>query len=151
MPREIKFRIWDIENKEMRHIVTDLHWALHGLVSCQWMDSATLEMHKLYNDADCIGGKTRFIPMQFTGLCDKNGKEIFEGDKTRRYYNEKYPQREGVVLWDEEKAAYRWVTEFEDTGAKAYCNPIRYVDNGNGAEISDEIIGNIHDKPREEK
>jgi uncharacterized phage protein (TIGR01671 family) len=66
MSREIKFRAWDKVNKSM---MTSKHYAImfNG------------EVHPPSNkhqewDID------QFIPMQFTGLKDKNGKEIYEGD-----------------------------------------------------------------------
>jgi uncharacterized phage protein (TIGR01671 family) len=58
MTREIKFRDWDPETKEMRYF--DL-------------DGYDREVHNAYGNI-----------MQYTGLKDKNGKEIFEGDILRR-------------------------------------------------------------------
>lgn len=55
--REIKFRIWDKAKQMMRNICEESsgrHWS-------------TL-------------GDDNFVLMQFTGLKDKNGKEIYEGD-----------------------------------------------------------------------
>ena len=60
--REIKFRAWDKKKKGM--IETHQFMCGHFTESC------------LYN---CFTDKD-FILMQFTGLKDKNGKEIYEGD-----------------------------------------------------------------------
>lgn len=57
MSREIKFRAWDVD--------AELMVDFDDLVHCH-----TLE---LFND-------TTLIVMQYTGLKDKNGKEICEGD-----------------------------------------------------------------------
>lgn len=57
--REIKFRIWD-----GRKMIYDCGLLIKG-------------NNILIQDK---GNKNLSIPMQFTGLKDKNGKEIFEGD-----------------------------------------------------------------------
>ena len=68
---------------------------------------------------------------QYTGLTDKNGKKIFEGDIGRR--------RDDIFLidWSEEKAAF--VMIFHD-----YICEILYLE-----EMWDdaEVVGNIHDNP----
>lgn len=56
MNREIKFRTFNTETKK-------------------------IETFDLNNDFDCISGwLEKEVIMQFTGLKDKNGKEIYEGD-----------------------------------------------------------------------
>lgn len=56
MSREIKFRVWDLEKKEI------LDWDRFG------------------NGLFEINHRSNYPLMQYTGLKDKNGVEIYEGD-----------------------------------------------------------------------
>ena len=114
--RELKFRIWSEEDKEYRSDikVSDLVIDKDGVPSTIYS-----------NEGD------RFDIEQYTGLKDKNGKEIYEGDIV---------EYDWYVISD--KPAYRTKEQvvFDDMGARLDTDRIRFCTNV-------EVIGNIHENP----
>ena len=73
---------------------------------------------------------------QYTGLCDKNGKKIFEGDKVESRCGEI-----GIIEYLEEDGMF--IISFAITSG--HSSWIATFGDFDGKEIT--IIGNIHDNP----
>lgn len=120
--RTIKFRAWDKAEKKMKE-VSGLDLVKDGVVWVELIGDTCFE-HLMWNYVEL---------MQFTGLQDKNGVEIYEGDIiegfTPEYLgSEKYV---GSVFWYE----YKWVHGFlEGRPPKAMWEDIK-------------VIGNIYENP----
>jgi len=120
--REIKFRAWDIDQTIREVYAVD--W-FYGKVSMSHVSGYPHER----NLAD-------IVLMQYTGLKDRNGKEIYEGDIVRihRYRNSK-SEGNSVVEWYKEDACFAMIVD----GWEVWHFMVR--------NLSDfEVIGNIYEK-----
>lgn len=87
---------------------------------------------------------------EYTGLCDKNGKKIFEGDivLTQAYrdkpHSSKFKEKRFVGVVDYIIPKYeplKWIVRIDNEEHYKYCC-------GSWSEFYDcEVIGNIHDNP----
>jgi uncharacterized phage protein (TIGR01671 family) len=119
MNREIKFRAWDTENK-----LSD------GRFIMWYQDDQCITIGDCYR----IGTRDGNSLMQFTGLKDKNGKEIYEGDMVKHGYG--FGKGIGIV----EYLAPEYVLSDNKDGI---CSELL-----GRTEVSIEIIGNIHENPK---
>jgi len=77
---------------------------------------------------------------QYTGLKDKNGKEIYEGDTCQCFcFDDKYFQNEVVY----QNGAFGYCMKYQGFIAFAENHNFKW-ENGKSERI--EVIGNIHDK-----
>jgi len=124
--REIKFRVWDNQNAcwaKEQDVIESM--GLEFGINDYWLEE---------NGADkCI----RWSFMQFTGLKDKNGKEIYEGD----VLNVKCKDG-GIVEWPNHLVQWEHIQ-----GYIGFWIPEQTRDRPGKHEYSIEIMGNIHQDP----
>lgn len=111
--REIKFRAWDKAEKQMRYL-TDI-----------------VKLGKSETD--------RHIHMQFTGLKDKNGKEVYDGDRVSLRFEEAFFSDTIVGEIDWSDSGSGWIVDFPDRGHSILISSLD-IDY---AQL--EVIGNIYE------
>jgi len=121
--RIIKFRAWDNHNKVMK---------IYSLKELAGEDKFGYD-----TEFEAIqSGFDNWIWMQFTGLKDKNGKEICEGDIVEWKPVVLDRKMRGKVIWHMESGA--WFVK-DDIGDCNHLGLLLY--------ISTEVIGNIYENP----
>jgi uncharacterized phage protein (TIGR01671 family) len=130
--REIKFKAWDIDLQKMIFNVLDLK-------------------PNIYVNNIFFINHPNLIWLQYTGLKDKHGKEIYEGDIVKmddnpeQFKGTEFHDKEDVshhkIIWDNDRAMF---TDFRledgDSLAGFLDGDISFVYDG-------EIIGNIYENP----
>ena len=131
MSREVKFRGWDSVNEVMLP-VESINFR-EGYVSLNEGDNSltdTLEMIEL---------------MQYTGLKDKNGKEIYEGDIVIFSVKGSKKINKTVMSFNKEHGAYLFGIY---KGVKMPCGKKTRMNKYTRKSVNNvEVIGNIYENP----
>lgn len=110
--KDLKFRAWD-GKKMIEDVIPTSETSIIELFEYEWQDTEVKAVE------------------QYTGLKDKNGKEIFEGD---------------LVAYEKNNIAS---VRFEYGGFYPFVEPYNDFGCPSGKEV--EVIGNIHESNMEEK
>ena len=121
--RDYKFRAWDTESEMWLQITA------FDTKESRESDGYTLE--GVFHDGD-YAGYEGIVLMQWTGLYDRNGKEIYEGDIA------KSGKRLFVAKWNDDIASFVW--EPLDGESSYPCFNVGTVKNM-------EIVGNVFENP----
>lgn len=136
--REIKFRAWFEIHKLMGNVITLKGSNRNNYKGNMWDEVV----------AECfIDGRQQFfmsynfILLQYTGVKDKNGKEIFEGDIVR--LSDEYNESSHITTVDFKGGGFIvvWDSAFYDNA------DMTTVEWAIDQDIEVEVIGNIYEHP----
>lgn len=142
--REIKFRAWDSRTKEMIYETTNSYLSfrcVNGEVSWCFDGTINSTSRPVWDITDYV------IPMQYTGLLDKNGKEIYEGDIIKSDENA-ISKVECVVAWSDYGHWGVHPTDSRFFNGKL-GDMVRSHSGGHKPKdgVSGYVIGNIYENP----
>ncbi len=120
MNREIKFRVWDKDLKRIRYLNTEHDFIRFDSLGQGYYENMQTGLGEWFSDL-----------MQYTGLKDKNGKEIYEGDICLVTILPENYKEKMVTVWCNDRNGFR----FQDEDGEVW--------NVNDTEI--EVIGNIYE------
>ena len=142
MSRVIRFRAWDKNEKRMGYL--DYLWNDHWYSTPSHKDGGGVA---IWDNTNIVMDRKDIVLMQFTGLLDKNGKEVFKGDVVA--HDARIIHQSG--LWKSE-------VYFENGCFQVKCDMVAHLDNefhigtvkkNLGLWNMDyiEILGNIYENP----
>lgn len=133
--REIRFRAWDKKNKEMCSgfdLVFDGKDKLQSLRHDDWIQDDD------FNPSGGFESPEDFILMQFTGLKDKNGMKIWEGDIIETGYG-----GARVIVWED--GCFHARHPNYEPGKDMPSFPVHFY--GVNPDLLPIVLGNIYENP----
>lgn len=125
MSRVIKFRVWDKADKE------------YMILGSTGLDARNGDVIDYYNEGNRLGGSEEYDIEQYTGLTDKNGKEIYEGDILGNEWGN------GYISWCDKCKQFQYYISGECMACSGDVQWYELVEDNGKLEI----IGNVHEDP----
>lgn len=132
--REIKFRAFGVVDGEKKK-----RMIYEGELDREWWKYCGGEMILVQQNSQTVGWVNNPIIMQYTGLKDKNGKEIYEGDIL------KYDVLGDDSLYEYLTVSYdqgSWIAETNPKNIDSFLSVVA-TEGANDAEV----VGNIYENP----
>lgn len=127
MNNRFKFRVWDKlaermiypHNDNQQHFIIDLNGRFHNLQNGSGGDD--------------------YVIQQYTGLNDKNGNPIFEGDIVQYNQNSSYDNMDFIAKWSDDKLGFI----FQSNSGEQLVNQTPHLNRFKHLEV----VGNIFENP----
>lgn len=134
MQDRVNYRFWDTKER----VMLDWDCICQTAFNCTREEGNEIQRYGLMYFV--FTTPQRFIPLQCTGLKDKNGKLIFEGDIVKIHIQGDILVSYGIVFWNNQEAKFLRTSNLVNINNKQYGQSFWY--NG-----STEVIGNIYQNP----
>ena len=130
--RDIKFRAWDKQTKRLFQVQTLQFYGANNTVDACWTNGVDFDGESTLGEPE-LNNLHNLELMQYTGLKDVNGVEVYEGDVL---FHPMQGRRKVYYPYSERVASYG----------------LRNIDNGFGSTLQDshsvwEVIGNVYENP----
>jgi len=130
MNNRFKFRVWDkITNQYLQEL---------GIY--YWHIPYSLDGEEIIGEANLVGlsellRHDNFVVQQYTGLTDKNGNLIFEGDIVQYNQNSSYDNMDFIAKWSDDKLGFI----FQSNSGEQLVNQTPHLNRFKHLEV----VGNI--------
>lgn len=153
MDKKIKFRAWNKEKLKMVEALWRMKIDIHGNIL--WtIDHYDGNLRLI--DHEETDGNERFVLMQFTGLHDKNGKDVYKSDIVKAYVHNGLYSDEwvGEIVFEKGMFGIRYGDLYKHFYALSEfytATKTEYISNVGEVVVESkpifEVIGNIHENP----
>ena len=125
MNHRSKFRVWDVKNKKF---LPESYFAILG------NGKLIVTLSGYYNDFTNTN-QDDYVIQQYTGLTDKNGNLIFEGDIVQYNQNSSYDNMNFIARWSDNQLGFI----FQSNSGEQLVNQTPHLNRFKHLEV----VGNI--------